>query len=90
MKREEIGEKLQGVLADLTRMRDEARVQLNLLGKDLRDRWADLDDQIDQVIRLAKDTSEAALERASDLRDELRNELQKRRDQGAEPPAAPR
>ena len=82
MKTEDIKENVERVIEDLTRLRDEGRVRLNLLGKELRDRWAEIERQVEEVARLARDASGAALDRARELRDDLRRELGK----GKEPP----
>jgi hypothetical protein len=82
MNTENIKENVERVVDDLTRLRDEGRVRLNLLGKELRDRWGEIERQVEEVARLARDASGAALDRARELRDDLRRELGK----GKEPP----
>ena len=57
-------------------------MRLNLLGKELRDRWGEIERQVEEVARQARDASGAALDRARELRDDLRRELGK----GKEPP----
>jgi molybdenum-dependent DNA-binding transcriptional regulator ModE len=82
MNTENIKENVERVVEDLTRLRDEGRVRLNLLGKELRDRWAEIERQVEEIARQARDASGAALDRARELRDDLRRELGK----GKEPP----
>lgn len=77
METENIRENVDRVVADLVRLRDEARVRLNLLGKELRDRWSEVDQHVDEIARVARGASEAVLKRACELRDELRRELSK-------------
>jgi molybdenum-dependent DNA-binding transcriptional regulator ModE len=86
MNTENIKENVERVVEDLTRLRDEGRVRLNLLGKELRDRWAEIERQVEEIARQARDASGAALDRARELRDDLRRELGK----GKEPPPSSR
>jgi hypothetical protein len=86
--KDNLRENLDRVVAEVVRLRDEARVRLNLLGKELRDRWGDLDQQVDEVVRVARQASDAALTRARALREELQRELTQRRDPPASPPTA--
>lgn len=88
MKNEQIRENAERVADELIRLRDEARLKLNLLGKELRDRWSELDPHIDEIVRLVRTASESALERARALRDELRRELGRSKQDSTPPPAA--
>lgn len=88
MNTEQIRENTERVVKELTRLRDEVRVKLNLLGKELRDRWGEMDKQVDEVVHLARSASESVLERARSLRDELRRELARGKDTPTPPPAA--
>jgi hypothetical protein len=82
--RENVQDSWERIIRDLTRLRDEARVRLNLLGKELRDRWTEVDRQVEELARVARDGSGAVLQRACELRDELRREL--RKDKQTPPP----
>jgi molybdenum-dependent DNA-binding transcriptional regulator ModE len=86
MNTDHIKENVERVVEDLTRLRDEGRVRLNLLGKELRDRWAEIERQVEEIARQARNASGAALDRARELRDDLRRELGKSKEP---PPPSP-
>jgi KaiC/GvpD/RAD55 family RecA-like ATPase len=86
MNTENIKDNAERIIADLTRLRDEGRVRLNLLGKEVRDRWAIIERQVEEIANLASGATDAALDRARLLRDELRRELRKGKE--TPPPSA--
>jgi hypothetical protein len=77
MATENIKDNAERIIADLTRLRDEGRVRLNLLGKEVRDRWEVIERQVEEIAHVARGASGTALDRARELRDELRRELGK-------------
>jgi hypothetical protein len=77
MNKQDIGETAQQIIDDIIRLRDQGRVRLSLLGMELRDRWHELDKQVDDAVRTAREVSDVTVERARALREKLRSELQK-------------
>jgi hypothetical protein len=84
MNREELNAKIRNAMSELTRLRDEARVQINLAGRELKQRWAELDERFEQVSSQAKQLPDSALEKADELLGDLRGFVQSLRDKRAE------
>ena len=69
-------------LADeLKRLRDEIRVKLHLASLEARDRWNELEPSMGQVEKLAREVNEALKRKLGELRDRLREVVERvRRD----------
>jgi hypothetical protein len=84
MNRDELNARVRNVMTELTRLRDEALVQINLAGKELKQRWAELDQRFDQVSSQARQLPDTALDKADALLGDLRGFVQTLRDKRAE------
>lgn len=69
-------------LADeLKRLRDEIRVKLHLASLEARDRWDELEPSMGQVEKLAREVNEASKRKLGELRDRLKELVERvRRD----------
>ncbi|MFN0063651.1 MAG: hypothetical protein ACKVPX_14180 [Myxococcaceae bacterium] len=62
----ELKEHLKESVALLRRLRDEIRVEVHLAGMEAKDRWKNLEPQLEQAERVARDISEASKQALQD------------------------
>ena len=71
--KEEVRYKLEALLAELQRLRDEIRVRIHLGGMDLRDQWKEFEPRIEEIVQQQKQkATEELCNAAADLRDAFR------------------
>lgn len=88
MAQKDLEHQMREMADELKRLRDEVRVRLHLAGLDARDRWNELEPSMAQVEKLAREVNEASKRKLGDLRDRLRELVERVRrdaDQGQQP-----
>lgn len=81
MAQRDLEHQMQDLADELKRLRDEIRVKLHLAGLEARDRWNELEPSMGQVEKLAREVNEASKRKLGDLRDRLKELVERvRRD----------
>ena len=81
MAQRDLEQQMRELADELRRLRDEVRVKVHLAGLDARDRWKELEPSTGQIEKLAREVNEASKRKLAELRDRLRELVERvRRD----------
>jgi hypothetical protein len=70
--KDEVRRQLEGILAELTTVRDEIRVRIHLAGMELKDRWSELETRIVEIEQQRPEATQKLRDAAAELRDAFR------------------
>lgn len=77
MPNKDIEQQVREMADDVKRLRDELRMRLHLAGLDAKKRWDELEPSRNQAQQLARDAGEGSRRKLSELRDGLRELLER-------------